>query len=302
MHVSLRAHKATSSPRKGNGETLPRALKKSTCAAKTPRLHSPQTIGDAASEACPKQARCDRVAQLRAIKSSRAYVEFTLDGTILGANIAFAKMFGYCLEEIEGRHYGIFFENIELMNAVFGALGSILRRAEHHEGQYRWIDKSGNDVWIRANFYPIGGAAGKPYKIIQFVTDITFEKRAAADIEGQIAAINRSKAIVEFTLDGRIIAANKNFLKTFGYTLEEIIYGHHSLFVDPADRDTTEYKLFWERLAKGEYQVGQYRRLGKNGQEVWIYASYSPILDAKGAPWKVVKYATDITAQKLAEI
>ncbi len=242
------------------------------------------------------------LAQLNAIKSSRAYVEFTPDGKIVGANLAFGRLLKYSVSELKNSNYNIFFDATEQKSKAYCLLWLMLRQGKHHEGQYRWVDKCGHDTWIRANSYPICDASGSPYKIIQFVTDITVEKLAAADIEGQIAAINKSKAIVEFTLDGRIITANKNFLKTFGYTLDEILCEHHGMFVDPADRNTAEYQLFWEKLAKGEYQVGQYRRLGKHGQEVWIHASYSPILDTKGAPWKVVKYAADITAQKLGEI
>jgi methyl-accepting chemotaxis protein len=120
-----------------------------------------------------------------------------------------------------------------------------------------------------------------------------------ADMKGQIAAISKAQAVIEFTLDGKIVNANENFLKTLGYTLEEIVGQHHSMFVDPVYRSSPEYRSFWEKLGRGEYDAGQYKRIGKGGKEVWIQASYNPILDTAGKPFKVVKYATDVTEQKM---
>ena len=119
----------------------------------------------------------------------------------------------------------------------------------------------------------------------------------AADFEGQLAAISKAQAVIEFKLDGTILTANENFLKTLGYTLEEIQGKHHSMFVEPSHRDSSEYRLFWDKLGRGEYDAGQYKRIGKGGKEVWIQASYNPILDMNGKPFKVVKYASDVTAQ-----
>jgi methyl-accepting chemotaxis protein len=110
--------------------------------------------------------------------------------------------------------------------------------------------------------------------------------------------LNRSQATIEFKLDGTIITANENFLKAMGYTLEEVRGKHHSLFVEPAYKASAEYKQFWEKLARGEFQSAQYKRLGKGGKEVWIEASYNPILNRRGRSYKVVKFATDVSAQK----
>ncbi|MGQ0530287.1 MAG: PAS domain-containing protein, partial [Panacagrimonas sp.] len=120
-----------------------------------------------------------------------------------------------------------------------------------------------------------------------------------ANLEGQIAAINRSQAVIEFTLDGRILHANDNFLNTLGYALDEVKGQHHSMFVDAVTRSSIEYRMFWDKLARGEYDAGQYKRIAKNGKEIWIQATYNPVNDAQGKPCKVIKFATDITAQKL---
>ena len=119
------------------------------------------------------------------------------------------------------------------------------------------------------------------------------------DLLGQVATINRSQAVIQFTLDGTILDANDNFLKTVGYSLDEIKGHHHGMFVDPVYRQSNEYRLFWEKLGRGEYDSGQYMRIAKGGREIWIQASYNPIFDVHGKPFKVVKYATDITDQKL---
>jgi methyl-accepting chemotaxis protein len=113
-----------------------------------------------------------------------------------------------------------------------------------------------------------------------------------------LAALNKSQAIIEFKLDGTVITANENFLKALGYTLGEIKGRHHSLFVEPDYRDSAEYRQFWEKLGRGEYQAAQYKRVAKGGREVWIEASYNPVFDRRGRPYKVVKLATDISAQK----
>jgi PAS domain S-box-containing protein len=117
------------------------------------------------------------------------------------------------------------------------------------------------------------------------------------DYAAYFAAIGTSQAVIEFTIDGRIVTANANFLGAVGYTLDEVRGQHHSLFVDPAYRQSNEYRMFWEKLGRGEYDAGQYKRIAKGGREVWLQASYNPIYDANGKPAKVVKYATDITAQ-----
>ena len=120
-------------------------------------------------------------------------------------------------------------------------------------------------------------------------------RRAVAAQSGEIAALNRSQVVVELALDGTILAANDNFLQTLGYSLRDIKGKNHSLFVDPADVATIEYSQFWAKLARGQYDAGQYKRIAKGGEEVWLQGSFNPILNKSGKPIKVVQYATDIT-------
>jgi methyl-accepting chemotaxis protein len=117
------------------------------------------------------------------------------------------------------------------------------------------------------------------------------------DLTAMVAAIHKVQAIIEFKLDGTVLSANENFLRAMGYTLEEIKGKHHSVFVEPEYRESEEYRNFWQRLRSGQFDAGRYKRIGKAGREVWIQASYNPIFDTAGKPYKVVKFATDVTEQ-----
>ena len=130
--------------------------------------------------------------------------------------------------------------------------------------------------------------------------DLAVDPERFADYAGQVAAIRKSQAVIEFNMDGTVLDANDKFLGALGYTIDEVKGRHHSIFVDEAYRQSPDYKEFWARLNRGEYQAAEYKRIGKGGKEVWIQASYNPILDLNGKPFKVVKFATDMTEQKLA--
>ncbi len=246
-----------------------------------------------------RKSNGDAQAQLEAINRSQAVIEFNVDGTIITANKLFLDALGYRLEEIQGRHHSMFVTSDQRDSADYRAFWAALGRGEFQAGEYKRIAKGGREVWIQASYNPVLGKDKKPVRVVKFATDITKDKiRSMADA-GKIAAINRSQAVIEFNLDGTIITANENFLKTMGYGLSEIQGKHHSLFVTPAERDSAAYREFWAALNRGDYQAGEYKRIGKGGREVWIQASYNPILDENGKPFAVVKFATDVTEQKL---
>ena len=233
---------------------------------------------------------------MNAINRVQAVIEFGLDGKILHANENFLKTLGYSLEEIKGNHHSMFVDAAYRQSPDYRLFWEKLGRGEYDAGQYKRIGKGGRVVWIQASYNPVLDQNGKPFKVVKFATDITEQKLRNADYEGQIAAISKAQAVIEFTLDGKVIGANNNFLKVLGYSLGEIKGQHHAMFVEAGYRQSPEYRLFWEKLGHGEYEAGQYKRVGKGGTEVWIQASYNPIMDADGKPFKVVKYATDITA------
>jgi methyl-accepting chemotaxis protein len=172
-----------------------------------------------------------------------------------------------------------------------------LNRGDYQAAEYKRIGKGGKEVWIQASYNPILDLKGKPFKVVKYATDVTAQKVSNADFIAQIAAISKSQAVIEFKMDGTVVSANENFLRVLGYSLDEIKGRHHSMFVDDAMRSSGEYREFWAKLNRGEYQASEYKRIGKGGKEVYIQASYNPILDLNGKPAKVVKYATDVTEQ-----
>jgi methyl-accepting chemotaxis protein len=240
--------------------------------------------------------------KLAAVSRAQAVIEFNLDGTIVTANDNFLKVLGYPLSEIQGKHHSLFVPPSERDSAAYREFWQGLNRGELRSGEFKRIGKGGKEVWILASYNPILDDTGKPFKVVKFASDVTEQKLKAADSFGQIEAIGKSQAVIEFGMDGVILGANENFLKTLGYSLSEIKGKHHSMFVSPSERDSAEYRDFWARLNRGEFQSGEYKRVGKGAKEVWIQASYNPILDLNGKPFKVVKYASETTAQVIARL
>ena len=247
-----------------------------------------------------KLKNADLAGQISAIDKAQAVIDFNMDGTIITANANFLGTLGYSLAEIKGKHHSMFVEPSERDGAAYREFWATLNRGQYQAAEYKRIGKGGKEVWILATYNPILNDAGKPFKVVKFATDVTQHKLKAADNGGQIAAIGKSQAVIEFNMDGTIRLANPNFLDAMGYSFREIQGKHHSMFVEMAERDSPAYRQFWEALNRGQYQAAEYKRIAKGGREIWIQASYNPILDLNGKPFKVVKYATDITAQAVA--
>lgn len=237
-----------------------------------------------------------------AIGRAQAVIEFSMDGTIITANENFLSALGYSLREIQGQHHSMFIEPSERAGTAYREFWESLNRGEYQASEYRRIGKGGREVWILAAYNPVLDESGKPFKVVKVATDVTTQKLRTADFASQIAAIGKSQAIIEFGMDGIILNANDNFLTALGYTLGEIKGRHHGMFVEATERDSIAYRDFWGKLNSGEYQAGEFKRIGKGGREIWIQASYNPILDLNGKPFKVVKYAADVTRQVLARM
>ncbi len=241
-------------------------------------------------------------AQANAISRAQAVIEFDMDGTIVTANQNFLSALGYRLDEIVGKHHRVFVSPDEQSSPGYEEFWHKLRSGQFQAGEFRRVAKGGRDVWIVASYNPVLDEKGKPFKVVKFATDLTAEKLKSSDLAGQIAAIHKSQAVIEFQMDGTIISANENFLRAVGYSLGEIQGRHHSMFVDESERNDEAYRAFWAALNRGEYQAGEFKRVGRGGKDVWIQASYNPILDLNGKPFKVVKYASDVTRQVLVRI
>ena len=235
-----------------------------------------------------------------AFSKSQALIEFELDGTIITANANFLKVMGYRLDEIQGKSHSIFLSPDYVRSEDYKTFWKRLTQGEFQAGRFKRRSKSGDDVWIEASYNPLVNADGKVYRIIKIASDVTERHIGSTDARGQLAAISRSQAVIEFGLDGTIITANENFCQALGYELAEIKGKHHRMFVTAEEAGSAAYGEFWRTLGQGKFHSAEFLRQGKGGRQVWIQASYNPIFDPEGRPYKVVKYATDITAQKRA--
>jgi methyl-accepting chemotaxis protein len=242
----------------------------------------------------------DRKGVLEALSRSLAIIEFDPDGKILTANPNFCEALGYTFAEIQGRHHSMFVEPAFAQSQAYRDFWKKLGSGKFDAGEYKRLGKGGKEVWIQASYNPVVDRRGAVVKIVKVATDITAEKLKNAEFAGKLNAISRAQAVIEFTTDGEIITANENFLKTLGYTLEEIQGKHHRIFVDPDYAQSADYRDFWRRLESGEFIAAEFKRIGKGKKEVWIQASYNPIFDMNNRVVKVVKFATDVTERVVA--
>jgi len=236
--------------------------------------------------------------QLKAIDQNYATVVFKNDGTIIKANQIFLDTMGYNLNEIVGKHHSIFCEREFVESKEYKEAWETLNKGKSITAQFKRVKKDAKAVFLRGSYMPIKNDSGKVVQVIKLAQDITKQKLKDLYYHGQVYAINKSQAVIEFDMQGVVLNANKNFLDTLGYKLDEIVGKHHSIFCEEKYRNSNEYKEFWKKLNRGEYDANEYLRIGKNGKKVWIQASYNPILNLDRAPFKVVKYATDITLKK----
>jgi methyl-accepting chemotaxis protein len=234
---------------------------------------------------------------LAALDRSLAVIEFDLSGTVLTANPNFCAAMGYTLAEIQGQHHRMFVDPEYARSPEYSALWAKLARGDFDTREYLRVGKGGAEVWIQASYNPVRNARGKVIKVVKVATVITAEKLRNAEFEGKLEAISRVQAVIEFNLDGEILTANENFLKALGYSLSELKGQHHRIFVDPAYARSSDYADFWRKLRNGEFVAAEFKRIAKDGGEVWIQASYNPILDDKQRVLKIVKFATDVTGR-----
>ncbi|WP_051332216.1 methyl-accepting chemotaxis protein [Cucumibacter marinus] len=245
----------------------------------------------------------DAEAVVEALSKSQAVITFDADGTIIEANENFCKTMGYERDEIVGQHHRMFVEPGHAESREYKEFWERLGRGEFDRAEYKRIAKGGREVWIQASYNPVVNSAGKVVRVVKIATDVTERRLAQADARGQLDALSKCQAVIEFDMTGKILTANENFCNAMGYSLDEIVGKHHSMFVDPDYAKGREYREFWDHLNRGEYHSAEYLRFGKGGKEVWIQAIYSPILDLNGKPFKVVKFANDVSeiaARKVA--
>jgi len=234
---------------------------------------------------------------LEAINRSMAVIEFDLDGVVLKANDNFLKTMGYRAEQVIGQPHRLFCTPEFGRSAQYTELWSRLKNGQFQSGTFERINSQGQPIWLEANYNPIKDASGRVVKVVKFAMDVTTKVQQESEANAKLQAIDRAMAVIEFDLDGGILTANQNFLTRMGYTLAELKGKHHRLFCRAELVNSSAYEDFWRRLNQGELFQGQFERVDKRGQSIWLEANYNPVYDAAGRLCKVVKFATDVTAR-----
>jgi methyl-accepting chemotaxis protein len=237
-------------------------------------------------------------ARQTAIDGSQAVVHFGLDGTVLDANERFLASMGYSKEDVVGRHHRMFLSPEDAQRPEYREFWEALGRGEFRSGEFKRRAANGETVWLQATYAAVPGPDGRPAQVLKVATDITAQKRKAAEAEAQIAAIGRSQAVIQFSPDGIIEEVNDRFVEVLGYSREQLLGRHHRMLMVPADAESSAYKAFWDALKQGEFQAGEFKRLAQGGREIWLQATYTPLIGPDGKPFRVVKFATDITASR----
>ena len=234
---------------------------------------------------------------LDAIERSMAVIEFDLQGSVLRANDNFLKTMGYRAEQILGQSHRMFCTPAFARSAEYNQLWTHLRNGHFQSGTFERLAGNGQSVWLEASYNPVRDDTGQVIKVVKYAMDVTPRLQAESEANAKLGAIDRAMAVIEFNLDGTIITANDNFLQRMGYSLAQIQGKHHRMFCTPELANSAAYTEFWKRLNQGELFNGQFERVDKHGQTLWLEANYNPVYDASGRLCKVVKFASDVTAR-----
>lgn len=240
-------------------------------------------------------------ALMRAIDLSQMLIAFTPNGRIVWANDRFLKLMDYPLEELVGQHHRIFCEPADANAPDYARFWQKLAGGTFDEGTYRRRTRDGRTVWLQASYNPILGTDGQPTYILKVATDVTERMHAEERDRACRAAIDESQAVIEFDLSRTILAANEPFLAIFGYERHQVVGQDHQLLCDPGYAASADYLRFWDRLREGHFVAGRFERVAADGTPRWLQATYTPILDGAGKPCRIIKFATDVTAQVMLE-
>lgn len=232
-----------------------------------------------------------------ALRNAMAIIEFSPAGIVLDATPPFLAMAGYSLDQLRGQHHARLCESSYAHSREFADLWQHLRSGKQLHQQVLRQTREGHTLWLDASYIPVCNDSGSVQRIIKVATDITQRTLRSQAESSYVQAVDRSMAVIEFDLEGKVVHTNPNFLKVMGYRLEEVRGKHHRMFCEPDEVQSVEYRKFWGRLNRGEYSSGLFARINKQGARVWLQATYNPLFDAQGTLYGVVKFATDITRQ-----
>jgi len=240
------------------------------------------------------QARASQCqAVYSAICHAVATIEFTTDGLIVDVNDRFLEVVGYRRDEVVGKHHSLFCDREVANSAEYRKFWDSLRAGQAQTDTFLRRRKDGRQLWLEATYFPVHGDDGRVQRVMKIASDVTEKQEHLRDQQAVFESVDRSMAIIEFEPDGTIITANANFLAATGYRLSQVEGKHHRMFCDPGFyRDNPD---FWKGLAGGQFRSGRFHRLRSDGSDLWLEASYNPILDERGRVIKVIKFASDIT-------
>ena len=235
--------------------------------------------------------------QIDAIHRSLLVLEIKPDRTICKANENFLDATGYSAREMNGKSYDALVDHATLASNEYKTLWDKLNLGKYQIGEYSILCKNGKEIWMQATFNAIYNIDKTIDKIIMYSSNTTEQKVKNAAYHSEIQGNSRSQMVVEYDMEGKIIDANENFLKALNYTFAEV-KGKPYGFLQGEETPANEIDdNFWSALRKGEYKSGEYKFYKKNGAEIWVHANYNPILDLSNKPFKIVKYASDITSR-----
>lgn len=226
-------------------------------------------------------------------------LEVTVDRNMLitAMNRNFSRLVGHESSQLVGKSLGTLTPSYVKDLPCFKNFQIAMQKGTGVTDEYRYLASDGRMVWMRAAWCPTKSESGVVTHMTAYGTDVTQAINKARENDEFIQALYRSTAVIEFKLDGTILAANENFLKTVGYSLQEIVGKHHSIFCEPAYTNSTEYQKLWRDLNDGQYVARRFKRMDRSGHEIWLEASYNPVRDTRGQLYKIVKFATCITEQ-----
>ncbi|MEI4471383.1 PAS domain-containing methyl-accepting chemotaxis protein [Frigidibacter sp. MR17.24] len=245
-----------------------------------------------------RNAAAEIEGRMDAVKRALLVAEYTPDGLLLDMNDKYLELTGYDLEDVRNKPGAILWNREGEETREYIRFFDLLSKGQPQAGSWRRFGLRGREFHVGSTFTPILDLDGKITRVIELSRDTSAERTRIAEHESTILAISRAQAVIEFDLDGRILSANENFLTLTGYRPEQLVGEHHRIFCTPEHAASETYRVFWERLRRGEFVAGEFERLARDGTEVVLQASYNPILDSDGRPVKVVKFATDVTAQR----
>ena len=260
-------------------------------------------MGEALERVSNKQREAMEEAQARIdiMNVTSIVSEADLKGNILSINDKYMEISKYSEKELIGSPHSIT-RHPDMSKEVFKQMWATIGRGQIFRGVIKNRAKDGTPYYVDAVIKPIMGPNGKPKKYLGVRYDITQFEIARQNMKGLVDAIDKSYATIEYDLHGTIQTANDLFLQTMGYRLEELKGKPHGMLEGSSPNHTPEYRSLWEKLRRGEYDAGQYRCITKDGREVWLQASYNPVMDEMKRPFKVIQLAVDITGQKQAQV